>query len=88
MANDKRNEITDVPEIVEDEGLKNAHMNYELVDKEVAQYASETIVENDEETNRRLKLLIDKRVLAVMIDLLYPDAGQGNDVLCLHHGSH
>jgi hypothetical protein len=67
MANDKRNEITDVPEIVEDDGLKNAHMNYELVDKEVAQYASETIVEIDEETNKRLKRLIDKRVLAVMV---------------------
>lgn len=67
MATDKRIEITDVPEIVEDEGLKNAHMNYDLVDKEVAQYASETIVEIDEETNKRLKRLIDKRVLAVMV---------------------
>lgn len=67
MANDKRDGITDVPEVAEDEGLKSAHMNYDLVDKEVAQYASETIVEIDEETNKRLKRLIDKRVLAVMV---------------------
>ena len=60
-------EITDVPEIVEEEDLKKGHVNYELVDKEVAKYASETIVEIDEETNKRLKRLIDKRILAVMI---------------------
>lgn len=64
---DKRNEITDVPEVAEDEGLKDAHTNYELVDREVAQYASETIVEIDEETNKRLKRLIDKRILAIMV---------------------
>ena len=43
------------------------HMNYELVDKEVAQYANEVIVEIDDETNKRLKKLIDKRIMAVMI---------------------
>ena len=67
MENAKAPEITDVPEAVEDEGFKKGHMNYELVDKEVAQYASETIIEIDEETNKRLKRLIDKRILAVMI---------------------
>jgi hypothetical protein len=68
MANDdKRDGITDVPEVAEVEGLKSAHTNYQLVDDEVAQYASETIVEIDEETNKRLKRLIDKRVLAIMV---------------------
>jgi hypothetical protein len=67
MANDKVTEITDVPEVVEDETLRKDHVNYDLIDKEVAQYASETIVEIDEETNKRLKRLIDKRVLFVMI---------------------
>lgn len=47
--------------------LVKDHMNYELVDKEVAQYANEVIVEIDDETNKRLKKLIDKRIMAVMI---------------------
>ena len=67
MGNPKETEIVEAPEAVEDEGLKKEHVNYELVDKEVAQYASETIVEMDEETNKRLKRLIDKRVLAIMV---------------------
>jgi vacuolar-type H+-ATPase subunit H len=57
----------DAPEIVEDEVLKSAHMNYDLVDEEVAKYASETIVEVDEETSKRLKRMIDKRVLVIMM---------------------
>ncbi len=54
------------PEVVEDDCLKE-HTNYELVDKEVAAYANQTIVEIDEATNKRLKRLIDKRVLLVMV---------------------
>lgn len=57
----------DKPQVVEDEDLSKPHMNYALVDKEVAQYASETIVEVDEATNKRLKRLIDKRILTVMV---------------------
>lgn len=56
-----------LPEVVEDEDGKGALTNYDLVDSEVAQYASETIVEVDEETNARLKRLIDRRVLSVMV---------------------
>jgi hypothetical protein len=66
MEGDKRVDIVDSPEIAEDEGLKGLHTNYDLVDNEVANYASETIVEIDEATNKRLKRLIDKRVLFVM----------------------
>lgn len=47
--------------------LVKEHMNYELVDKEVAQYANEVIIEIDDETNKRLKKMIDKRILTVMI---------------------
>ena len=57
----------DAPGVVEDEILKSAHMNYDLVDEEVAKYASETIVEVDEETSMRLKRMIDKRVLVIMM---------------------
>ena len=44
------------------------HMNYELVDKEVAQYANEVIVEIDDETDKRLKKLIDKRIPVKPVD--------------------
>jgi hypothetical protein len=71
MDDNKTTEIAeareDAPEVVEDETLKSAHMNYELVDEEVAKYASETIVQVDEATSKRLKRMIDKRVLAIMI---------------------
>jgi len=67
MEDDKRVEINEAPEVAEDEGLQKDHMNYDLVDKDVAQYASETIVYIDEATNARLKRLIDKRVLFVMV---------------------
>lgn len=67
MESDKRVEINEAPEVVEDEDLGKPHMNHDLVDNEVAQYASETIVEIDEETNARLKRLIDKRILFVMV---------------------
>lgn len=71
MDDNKTTEIAeareDAPEVVEDETLKSAHMNYELVDEEVAKYASETIVQVDEATSKRLKQMIDKRVLAIMI---------------------
>jgi hypothetical protein len=70
METSKKTDITGAPEIVEDihdEDVKKGHMDYSLVDKEVAKYASETIVEVDEETNTRLRRMIDKRVLAVMV---------------------
>jgi hypothetical protein len=71
MERDKTIEISeareDPPEVVEEEGFKKGLMNYDLVDEEVAKYASETIVEVDQATNSRLKRMIDKRVLAIMI---------------------
>ncbi len=39
----------------------------DLVDREVAEYANATIVEVDDATSRRLKRLIDKRVMVVMV---------------------
>jgi hypothetical protein len=41
--------------------------DFERVDKELAQYAGIGRIIVNEETNRRLKKLIDRRVLAVMI---------------------
>jgi hypothetical protein len=62
----KASEINEAPEAVEMDVVKE-HMNYDLIDREVAEYANATIVEIDEATNRRLKRLIDKRVMAVMV---------------------
>jgi hypothetical protein len=62
----KTDDINEAPQTTEFEEVKD-HMNYDLVDKEVAQYANETIVEVDDANSRRLKRLIDKRVMAVMV---------------------
>lgn len=47
--------------------LEKDHTDYGRVDKEVAKYASETVVEISEAENKRLRRLIDKRVLSIMI---------------------
>ncbi|OOQ88731.1 putative 2-ketogluconate transporter [Penicillium brasilianum] len=62
----KTSEINEAPEVVEMDMVKD-HINYDLIDREVAEYANATIVEVDEVTNRRLKKLIDKRVMVVMV---------------------
>lgn len=59
-------DIDDIPEAMEMDTVKQ-QMNYDLVDREVAEYANTTIVEIDDATNRRLKRLIDKRVMLVMV---------------------
>ena len=43
------------------------HMNYDRVDKEVAEYAGGERVVVDPETDKRLKKMIDRRVLVIMI---------------------
>ncbi|KAH8587079.1 MFS transporter [Bisporella sp. PMI_857] len=50
-----------------DDDLQKDHMNYNRVDSEVAKYASDTAVYISPEENRRLKKLVDRRVLSVMI---------------------
>ncbi|KAI5781287.1 allantoate permease [Geopyxis carbonaria] len=50
-----------------EEYSKPGHTDYGRVDAEVAKYASEGLIEIDEATNKRLKRLIDKRVLSIMI---------------------
>ena len=47
--------------------LKKDHMDYERVDKELAKYASSARIKVDEATSRRLRRMIDRRVLAIMI---------------------
>jgi hypothetical protein len=50
-----------------EENLKGDHMDYERVDKELAKYtAGERIIISEAE-DKRLKKLIDRRVLVIMI---------------------
>jgi hypothetical protein len=46
---------------------KRSGMNYDRVDPEIAKYASEKIVTVDKETNRRLRRLIDRRILTIIV---------------------
>lgn len=49
------------------EGMNKDHVDYSRVDKEIAQYAGQDMIEVDEETSKRLRRMIDKRVLVIMI---------------------
>ena len=46
---------------------KKDHMNFDRVDNELAKYANAERVEISEAENKRLKKMIDKRVLTIMI---------------------
>jgi hypothetical protein len=50
-----------------DETEKTDHMNYDRVDAEISKYAGAVAVEISEADNKRLKRMIDKRVLPVMV---------------------
>lgn len=47
--------------------LEKDHMNYDRVDQELAKYAHGARVEISEADNKRLKRMIDKRVLPIMV---------------------
>lgn len=79
MANSKpdNREIEDVPDVHDEYPQKN-QTNLDLVDHEVAKYATAGVVEIDEATNKRLKRMIDRRVLVVcMITYLFQTIDKG-----------
>lgn len=55
------------PSSTHDEALSKDHMDYDRVDSEVAKYASDSAIQVPEEESRRLRRMIDKRVLTIMI---------------------
>lgn len=67
MANSKPDREIDEAASFHDEHPEKLHTHNHLVDKEVAKYATGAAVEIDEETNKRLKKMIDRRVLVVMM---------------------
>ncbi|KAH6646025.1 major facilitator superfamily transporter [Truncatella angustata] len=62
------------PEPHVDELEKTAGTNYNNVDKELAQYAGQGTVEISESENRRLRRMIDRRVLVIMITVYFLQA--------------
>lgn len=67
-TNEPSTEISHLEHVLsEDKDHGKDHMNYDRVDKEVAQYASNTALTVSPEDNRRLKKMIDRRVLLIMI---------------------
>jgi hypothetical protein len=50
-----------------EENLKGDHMNHERVDKELAKYTTGERIVISEAEDKRLKKLIDRRVLVIMI---------------------
>jgi hypothetical protein len=64
-----KKEIGQVERVLSTEYEKVDHVNYDRIDKEVAKYADATAeaIHISEEENKRLKKLIDRRVLPIMI---------------------
>jgi hypothetical protein len=64
-----KKEIGQVERVLSGETEKNDHVNYDRIDAEVAKYADANAeaVHISEEENKRLKRLIDRRVLPIMI---------------------
>jgi hypothetical protein len=63
-----KHDISQLERTVSDaEDFNKDHIDYDRIDKEVAKYAGATRVEISPEEDKRLKRMIDKRVLSVMI---------------------
>ena len=60
-------DISQIERVMSAEGLEKDYMNYDRVDKELAKYANAARIDISEAENKRLKRLIDKRVLPIMI---------------------
>jgi hypothetical protein len=67
MANDK-NDIAQLEETISHtDELNKDHIDYNRIDKELAQYASASRIEISPEEDKRLKRMIDRRVLSIMV---------------------
>lgn len=63
-----KQDISHVEKVLsESDDLAKDNMDTTRVDKEIQAYAAHSQVDIDEETNKRLKRLIDRRVLVIMI---------------------
>jgi hypothetical protein len=64
---DEKPDISKVERVLSGDDLKTDHVDYDRVDEEVAKYADAVGTDISEEENKRLKRMIDRRVLPVMV---------------------
>jgi hypothetical protein len=65
---DDKKDISQVERVLSVGDEKGDHANFERIDAEVAKYADATVqVHISEEENKRLKRMIDRRVLPIMV---------------------
>jgi len=62
-----KQDIAQVERVVSTTDEKGEHINYDRIDNELAKYANAVAVEITPEENKRLKSLIDRRVLPIMV---------------------
>lgn len=67
MTSTKDDNISQVERTITNEGLEKDDMDFSRVDKEIQEYASRGQVHVDEATSRRLRRMIDCRVLIIMV---------------------
>ena len=69
LANDskKQEDAVQVERVLSPDEQKRDHMDFNRVDKELAKYTNDERVEICEADSKRLKKMIDKRVLTIMI---------------------
>jgi hypothetical protein len=65
--NDEKKDINHVESVFSGGDEKGDHVNYDRIDKEVAKYADGAEIHISEEENKRLKKMIDRRVLPIMV---------------------
>lgn len=65
--NDTTPEITHVERTLSGPELEKEHVDYSRIDTEVAKYAGGDVVVLDKAEDKRLKTMIDRRVLVIMI---------------------
>jgi hypothetical protein len=64
---DDKKDITQVERVLSVGDEKGEHADYNRIDQEVAKYAGASEVFVSEEENKRLKKMIDRRVLPIMV---------------------
>jgi hypothetical protein len=67
IVHDKEKDISKLEKVMSPSEPTKDHMNYDRVDKELAKYADAARIDISSEENKRLKRMIDTRVLPVMV---------------------
>ena len=62
-----KSEMSEVERVFSPDDLGKDHQNYERIDNEVAKYATDEYVEVSDAESRRLRKMIDRRVLFIMV---------------------